>query len=112
MSIHTLFLSLSLSLISISPPHLYLSSTLRSALRDVQSLSQQVNDLAKDNIAHIEKHDAVKEELARAKGALTAAGDEGADAAALRVKARSLQDKTDLLEQLMEQVSLISHIFV
>jgi hypothetical protein len=112
---HTLSLSLSPSLlvpISLSS-HLYLSPfPIRSALRDVQSLNQQVNDLARDNIAHIERHDAVKEELARAKEALKAAGDEGADAAALRVKARSLQDKTDLLEQLMEQASLISYLFV
>lgn len=54
---------------------------------------------------HIEKHEAVRDELTRTKEALKLAGDEGADAAALRVKSKNLQDKIDLLEQLMEQVS-------
>ena len=45
----------------------------------------------------------MKEELSKVKAALLAAGDEGAEAAMLRVRAKALEDKIDLLERLMDQ---------
>lgn len=45
----------------------------------------------------------MKAELSQVKSSLQAAGDEGAEAVALRVKVRSLEDKIVLLERLMEE---------